>query len=80
VEAKATYQRALMGREETLGPDHTLMLDTVCNLGNLYICQDRLVDAETMYQRALAGYEKALEPNHMLVLYVFNSLGILYTP
>jgi hypothetical protein len=30
------YQRALVGQEEALGPNHTSTLDTVNNLGVLY--------------------------------------------
>lgn len=48
------YQRALRGREKELGPDHTLTLQTVNGLGNLYKDQDRLGEAEAMYQRALS--------------------------
>ncbi|KAI9854868.1 MAG: hypothetical protein M1813_000644, partial [Trichoglossum hirsutum] len=44
------------------GPDHTSTLDTVNNLGLLYMDQGKLDEAEKMYQRALQGYEKALGP------------------
>jgi hypothetical protein len=30
------YQRALAGKEQALGPDHSSTLDTVNNLGLLY--------------------------------------------
>ena len=53
------YQRALQGREKAEGPEHTSTLDTVNNLGILYVDQGKLVEAEQMYQRALQGYEKA---------------------
>ncbi|KAH1419519.1 hypothetical protein KXX32_008710, partial [Aspergillus fumigatus] len=35
-EAEEMYQRALAGKEEALGPDHTSTLNTVHNLGTLY--------------------------------------------
>jgi hypothetical protein len=54
------YLRALEGCEKALGPDHTLTLDTVYNLGTLYKNQGKLVEAEAMYIRALQGYENAL--------------------
>ncbi|KAK5358144.1 hypothetical protein LTS03_011023 [Exophiala xenobiotica] len=54
------YVRALQGREEALGPDHTSTLDTVNNLGLLYADEGKLAEAEKMYIRALQGYEEAL--------------------
>jgi tetratricopeptide (TPR) repeat protein len=56
------YIRALQGREEALGPDHTSTLHTVNNLGTLYAKQGKLAEAEKMYIRALQGYEDALGP------------------
>jgi hypothetical protein len=35
-EAEQMYQRALAGYEKALGPEHTSILNTVHNLGNLY--------------------------------------------
>jgi tetratricopeptide (TPR) repeat protein len=63
-EAEKMYSRALRGREEALGPDHTSTLDTVHNLGNLYSDQGKLAEAEKMYSRALQGCEEALGPDH----------------
>ena len=57
------YTRALKGREEALGPKHTLTLDTVYNLGNLYYSIGRLAEAQKMYLRALEGYTD-LEGDH----------------
>ncbi|KAI1325812.1 hypothetical protein F5Y16DRAFT_422491 [Xylariaceae sp. FL0255] len=78
-EAEKMYQRALRGFEKTLGPTHTLALDTVHNLGLLYSDQENLKQAEEMYQWALRGYEKALRPNHMSTLGIIGSLGNLYS-
>jgi Tfp pilus assembly protein PilF len=64
------FQRALKGFEKALGPDHTLTLDTVHNLGVLYADQGKLDKAEEMYQRALKGFEKALDPDNMTFSYV----------
>ena len=61
-EAEKMYIRALQGKEEALGPDHTSTLDTVNNLGNLYADQGKLAEAEKMYIQALQGYEDALGP------------------
>jgi hypothetical protein len=43
-------------------------LDTVNNLGILYVDQGRLEEAEAMYQRVLQGKEEALGPDHTLTL------------
>jgi tetratricopeptide (TPR) repeat protein len=59
-EAEKMYLRALQGYEKAWGPDHTSTLDTVNNLGLLYVDLGRLDEAEKMYLRALQGYKKAL--------------------
>ena len=48
------------------GPERTSPLDTVNNLGNLYVDLGRLEEAEQMYQRALAGYAKAIYLDNLL--------------
>ncbi|KAL4745474.1 hypothetical protein BDW72DRAFT_186605 [Aspergillus terricola var. indicus] len=68
------YQRALAGYEEALGPDHIYTLNTVNNLGILYLNQGKLKEAREMCQRALAGYEEALGPNHSKTRTVANNL------
>jgi hypothetical protein len=35
-EVKNMYQRALEGKEKALGLEHTLTLNAITNLGNLY--------------------------------------------
>ena len=72
------YIRALQGKEEALGPDHTSTLSTVNNLGNLYADQGKLAEAEKMYIRALQGKEEALGPDHTSTLDTVNNLGPLY--
>jgi Tfp pilus assembly protein PilF len=52
-EAEKMYTRALQGREEALGPDHTSTLIIVNNLGVLYANQGKLAEAENMFTRAL---------------------------
>ncbi|KAI9037125.1 uncharacterized protein KD926_000842 [Aspergillus affinis] len=77
-EAEEMYQRALAGKEQALGPDHTSTLRTVNNLGLLYSDQGKLKEAEEMYQRALAGKEQALGPDHTSTLDTVHNLGNLY--
>ena len=57
-EAEAMYQRALEGREKSVGSEHTTTLDTVDTLGILHKSQGKIQEAEIMYQQALNGYEK----------------------
>jgi tetratricopeptide (TPR) repeat protein len=77
-EAEHVYERALRGKEEALGPNHSSTLQTVNNLGILYAAQGKLGEAEQMYERALRGKEEALGPNHSSTLGTVNNLGGLY--
>jgi tetratricopeptide (TPR) repeat protein len=77
-DAEKMYERALRGKEETLGPSHTSTLSTVNNLGLLYADQGKLSEAEQMYERALRGCEEALGSTHTSTLDTVNNLGLLY--
>ena len=63
-EAKKMYERALTGREKTLGPDHPNTLSSVNNLAILLKQQGNLDEAKKMYERAFRGYEKVLGADH----------------
>jgi tetratricopeptide (TPR) repeat protein len=82
-EAEAMYIRALQGKEEALGRDHTSTLDTVNNLGALYADQGKLAEAEAMFIRALQGYEEALGPerlsSYLPALITMFSFGDLFS-
>ena len=77
-DAAQMYQRALLGYEKALGPNHTSTLETVNNLGLSYWRQGKLGRAKKMFQRALIVQEKELGPNHMSTLDTVNNLGITY--
>jgi tetratricopeptide (TPR) repeat protein len=77
-EVEQLYKRALRGKEEALGPNHTSTMDTVNNLGILYKNQGKLGEAEQMYERALRGTEEALGPTHTSTLGTVGNLGNLY--
>ncbi|KAI9883792.1 MAG: hypothetical protein M1823_004424 [Watsoniomyces obsoletus] len=79
VEAESLYQRALVGNEKALGPDHLSTLNTVNSLGILYQAQGKIVEAKAMFQRAVAGMEKTLGPDHTSTLDMVNNLGYLYS-
>lgn len=72
------YQRALIGYERVLGADHISTLDTVKNLGILYVKEGKIDLAIHMYYQTLAAYERALGLDHTLTLQMVSSLGILY--
>ncbi|KAK5087751.1 hypothetical protein LTR05_001966 [Lithohypha guttulata] len=76
--AEQMYVRALAGKEKALEAGHTSILDTVNNLGLLYMDQGKLDKAEQMHVRALAGRETALGPDHTSTLDTVNNLGVLY--
>jgi tetratricopeptide (TPR) repeat protein len=59
-------------------PDHSLKLNVVDSLGNLYKSQAILENTENMYQRALQGRQKALNPDHPSTLDTVISLGSLH--
>ena len=58
--------------------ERTSILETLNNLGSLYVDQGRLVEAEKMYQRALVGCEEALGPEHASTLLIVDNLGTLH--
>ena len=72
------YLRALRGKEEALGAEHTSTLDTVNNVGNLYWKQGKMKEAEEMYLRALRGFEEAWGAKHTSTLETVQKLGLLY--
>lgn len=47
-EATKIYQRALEEHEKVWGPEHTLTLRTINNLGLLYADQGKMAEAETI--------------------------------
>ncbi|KAL9026309.1 MAG: hypothetical protein Q9180_007502 [Flavoplaca navasiana] len=78
-EAEAMYVRALKGYEKALGAEHTLTLDTVNNLGNVYSAHGKTAEAEEMLLRALKGKEKARGAEDTSTLSTVNNLAILYS-
>ena len=73
-EAEVMYTRALTGYKKMPRPDHTLMLETVNNMSNLYENQSRLAEAEAMYDQAVTG-KKALSPDHPFPIYFDTRVG-----
>ncbi|KAI9771251.1 MAG: hypothetical protein M1839_002835 [Geoglossum umbratile] len=78
-EGETMFERALIGSEKTLSPDHMLTLDTVHCLGDLYSNWDRLAEAEATHKRALSGTEMALGPDHESTLDTVHGQHLLAT-
>ncbi|GKZ32775.1 hypothetical protein AbraIFM66950_002399 [Aspergillus brasiliensis] len=77
--AEEVYQRALVGRELVLGPNHIVTLQTVHNLGLLYHDRGDLSSSEVMFQRALSGYKSThVDNTHLEALDTLQSLANLY--
>ena len=62
--AEPLYQRLLILRETTLGPDHLEVAACLDNLAEVYEAQGQYTRADPFYQRALSIREKALRPTH----------------
>ena len=59
-EAEEIYLRALRGYEKAWGPEYTLTLTIVNNLGLLYADQGKMAKVEEIYLQTLREYEKAV--------------------
>jgi tetratricopeptide (TPR) repeat protein len=76
--AMECYQRALGGREKTLGKDHPDTLSTVHNMGSVFDNQGEYGKALEWYQRALDGCEKTLGKDHPSTLSTVHNMGVLF--
>ena len=63
-EAGNLFQRALDGRETTLGLTHPATLSSVTNMGMLLKDQGKLAEAESLLRRAMEGSEATLGATH----------------
>ncbi|SRR6266496_2528059 len=77
-EAGPLYQRALMIREQQVGPQHLDTAHTLNDLARLYAEQGEYKQAEPLYQRALAIWEQQEGPQHPDVAIGLNNLAELY--
>ncbi len=77
-EALNLAERALAIREETLGPDHTTVADSLHALASLYDDKSDYGKAEPLNLRALAIREKNLGPDHLDVAKTLNNLAWIY--
>ncbi len=76
-EAEPLYQRALRIQEQTLGPVHPDVAQTLASLGGLFYGLGKYKQAEPFWQRALFIQEQALGPEHPQLANTFSGLGTL---
>jgi tetratricopeptide (TPR) repeat protein len=72
------YQRALEGKEKTLGKDHPDTLSTVNKMAVMFQSQGDYGKALEWYQRALEGYEKTLGKEHPSTLGTVNNIAVVF--
>src|SRR5262245_43892589 len=71
-------QRALIIREQTLGPDHIDVGQSLNNLASAYLELGRYAEAEPLFKRALVIREKNLGPDDPRVAATVNNLASVY--
>jgi eukaryotic-like serine/threonine-protein kinase len=77
-EAEKTYLRLLeLERKKTGTDDAPMVLETLSNLGQVYLEQGRLVDAERVTGDALGRARRVLGNEHKETLNYVNNLGII---
>lgn len=64
-------------REQTLGPDHVWIADTLLSIGASHEIRGQLEQAERAYQRALTIHEQSSGPDAWAVAAIHNNLGVL---
>jgi tetratricopeptide (TPR) repeat protein len=72
------YQRALDGKEKTLGKNHPSTLNTVHNMASVFLKQGEYEKALEWYQRALDGKEKTLGKDHPFTLDTVNNMANVF--
>ena len=65
-DAAKVAKRALEVAEETFNPEHPYVAESLANLADIYVSQDKYEEAEPLYKRALAILE-TVEPIHLTV-------------
>jgi tetratricopeptide (TPR) repeat protein len=75
--AQPYWERALVIREQILGPEHPDTAESLDNLGSLLIDRNDKEGGRPYLERALAIREKMLGPQHPDTLESMNNLGFL---
>ena len=77
-EAEPLYRRALVIREQALGPAHPDVASSLNNLAELLDATGRSGEAEPLYRRALGIFGKVLGQTHPHTQTVFENLRTFY--
>jgi tetratricopeptide (TPR) repeat protein len=72
------HQRALDGREKTLGKDYPETFDAVNNIGTVFDRQGENGKALEWFQRALDGCQKTLGKDHPFTLSTVHNMGLVF--
>jgi len=80
ITAMEWYERALDGKEKTLGMDHPSTLDTVNDMGIVFKTQAEYDKALELYQRALDGCQKNLGEDHPLTQELLGNMAFVKVP
>jgi tetratricopeptide (TPR) repeat protein len=76
-EAKSFYERALLIRERTFGPEHPLTATSLHNLARLLRDQGQFSEAQELFERALAIREKVCGRDHLETAATLTNLASL---
>lgn len=64
-------------REDTLGPDHPHVAQSLNNLAGIYFIQERYAESEEFYKRALSIDEQVLGLEHIHIATVLEGYATL---
>jgi uncharacterized membrane protein len=76
-QAVVVAKKALQMAEQTVGPNHPAVAESLNNLAALYQAQGQYAEAEPLYKRALAIQEKALGPENPAVAATLGNMAPL---
>lgn len=76
--AEPLYQQAVRIRNQTPGPHHPDVADSLYYLADLYTKWSKYTEAEPLYQQAVRILEQQLGPEHPQLATPLNNLAILY--
>ena len=76
--ALSWHQKALLIREEVLGPDHPDTIQSVCDIGSVYYYMGRYSEALDRLRRGAAALEKTHGPDDTDTANAYDLIGRIY--